>query len=961
MRFLTLILLFLPLLSYSQDPVHVIVGEGELEGHVVLSILQDERANIWVSTSGGLFRYDGYDFKSYRSSKMVSTNALHGLTQDHEKNIYCYNTVGQIFKVGSDSLELYYTLPDSVFNNYYYIEFDNKNNLLISGKNVYVINQKKEISLIHKQRVTQATPLTRKEDNSVVFYSSNGNDLFTYKNEKLKPENTIIDFGQRDFYYSIFSGDTEFLAVRRSSHLYKRKGNSFERVKHGVNIGHGCLVFVDSDEDIWILQNKPGIYLISDNPRMTRYSGRKLFPAYTVSTKFEDKDGNIWLGTFGKGLIQISNKQNQISYNSTLSDYDEFKSISKDNDNRLIVGTLNGNLHQYNSGKLVLLDSFPGRIDIISFDQYTKDFYFGNRAFNLQDGIYRLNPYGSVRNISFTQDSLTIITAFNGIFINDHSSNPKKYVEEFRNLGFQIYEDQYFKQTSRLLSVNYDTRSKILWVGGTSKLNQISANGEEEFKYNGKSIVALDMERVDGDLFISTQKNGVLILRDNKIHKALNTENGLLSNAIGKIKIENGKLFMGSRDGLQVMDIKTGVFTNFTIANGKKLRVRDFEIVENVAYVIHRQGLQTIQLGERKQSISAPILDFTSIVMDGKDRRNDKQLSIDHDKNNIVFNFAAKTYNNRDQLVYNYKIEGINDDWITHSFDENTIKLIGLDHGSYILSLYAIDARGQKSNTLTYSFSVHQPFWLAWWFFAIIVAIAFVSVILFYRRLLRIQEMKAQRVNELNASRLTAIQSQMNPHFIFNALNSIQYLVIQGDIDNSYTFISKFANLLRKTLSFSDKDFIEFDQEVQMLELYLSLEKLRFEADFDYTIETNGITDIMIPPMLIQPFIENALVHGLLHKKGHKQLDISFELNEYLICKIVDNGIGRTKAGEIKTRQNSKHESFAVKAIEKRLGILQEIFGADIGFKYLDNEDKGESVGTTVVIKMPVKTVALDF
>ena len=181
----------------------------------------------------------------------------------------------------------------------------------------------------------------------------------------------------------------------------------------------------------------------------------------------------------------------------------------------------------------------------------------------------------------------------------------------------------------------------------------------------------------------------------------------------------------------------------------------------------------------------------------------------------------------------------------------------------------------------------------------------------------------------------------MNPHFIFNALNSIQYLVIQGDTDNSYTFISKFAKLLRKTLKYSDKDFIEFEQEVQMLELYLSLEKLRFKDDFDYRIETNEIDDILIPPMLIQPFVENSLVHGLLNKKGHKQLDLTFHLDEFLTCEIVDNGIGREKAGEIKTKQNAKHESFAVQAIEKRLEILKEKFGEDIGFYYVDIEENG--------------------
>lgn len=208
---------------------------------------------------------------------------------------------------------------------------------------------------------------------------------------------------------------------------------------------------------------------------------------------------------------------------------------------------------------------------------------------------------------------------------------------------------------------------------------------------------------------------------------------------------------------------------------------------------------------------------------------------------------------------------------------------------------------------------------------------------------------------QFRASELKAIRSQMNPHFIFNALNSIQDLVLKGNIENSYSYITMFSNLVRQTLTYSENEFIEFEQEIKLLELYLSLEKLRFKKDFNFEISANNIDDIMLPPFLIQPFIENSLVHGLLHKEGEKKLKITFELNEDLICTIEDNGVGRERARAIQERQRKTHDSFSTKAIQKRFEILSNVFNGKFGYTYQDLYEKDEPVGTRTVLVIPVK------
>lgn len=211
--------------------------------------------------------------------------------------------------------------------------------------------------------------------------------------------------------------------------------------------------------------------------------------------------------------------------------------------------------------------------------------------------------------------------------------------------------------------------------------------------------------------------------------------------------------------------------------------------------------------------------------------------------------------------------------------------------------------------------------------------------------------------NQLAVSNLNMLKSQMNPHFIFNLLNSIQELVLKGNIDESYTYMSKFAHLVRQTLHFSDANFVDIEEEIELLNIYLELEKLRFTDDFKYVIIDNNIEDVSIPPLLIQPFVENAIVHGLLHKKGKKLITIEFTLSDQLNCKIYDNGIGRDQAQALKIRSKRKHQSFSTRAIEQRFKLLSDLHNFSYGFAYNDIIENDTIIGTEVNLTLPYKAI----
>ena len=207
---------------------------------------------------------------------------------------------------------------------------------------------------------------------------------------------------------------------------------------------------------------------------------------------------------------------------------------------------------------------------------------------------------------------------------------------------------------------------------------------------------------------------------------------------------------------------------------------------------------------------------------------------------------------------------------------------------------------------------------------------------------------------------LKALRSQMNPHFVFNSLNSIQHYIFNSKSDEAVKYLNKFAKLMRVILNNSDKPTVAIEDDLEALKLYLELEQMRFEDKFDYRIEIEGNVDLdydIMPPMLLQPYVENAILHGLTPKKEKGLLVIGIRMEgQFIVCTITDNGIGRKKAAEIKrTMPGSKHKSMGMKITEERLRILNDISLSQHSVKITDLEDdEGKAAGTRVEIYVPI-------
>ena len=244
------------------------------------------------------------------------------------------------------------------------------------------------------------------------------------------------------------------------------------------------------------------------------------------------------------------------------------------------------------------------------------------------------------------------------------------------------------------------------------------------------------------------------------------------------------------------------------------------------------------------------------------------------------------------------------------------------------------------------------------------------AVFLFFK--LRENRIKKEQVRQTAINkqiaeiRMTALRGQMNPHFIFNSLNSIQHFITTREKEEALNYLSKFSKLIRKILENSRENTVSISNELQLLELYIQLEQLRFSNKFDYHIAIDEKIDMEnteIPPLLIQPYIENAILHGLINKNGKGDLWFSLERNNgLLVCKIEDNGIGRAKSQEIEQGKVSRHKSLGIKVTEERISGLfalldykMEVVIEDLFEIKQASEETPQPAGTRVTISIPVK------
>jgi ligand-binding sensor domain-containing protein len=332
------------------------------------------------------------------------------------------------------------------------------------------------------------------------------------------------------------------------------------------------------------------------------------------------------------------------------------------------------------------------------------------------------------------------------------------------------------------------------------------------------------------------------------------------------------------------------------------------------------------------------------------------------DQRDITFQYVLPNPLDPGTVRYQYMLKGYDKDWITT--DQRVVRYSRLQGGDYTFMVRGKE-RDDQDWTVTTSLEVSIPKRIAefWWFWVVMGVIAISLIILIKRFLLsrakKEAKLKAAFEHQLSEIQMQALRAQMNPHFLFNSLNSIKYFAISKSKDETAAYLSKFAMLVRAILNNSKERTISLKDELDALQLYIEIEHLRLEGKFEYNIDIDSgihIRQAQIPPMILQPYVENAIWHGLMHKDGKGRLLVQVkDLGQTIQCIIEDNGIGRARSEEIRKKQTDHKKSVGMQITGDRIALINKIYRIDTQVHIIDLADAdGNAKGTRVVINIPL-------
>jgi ligand-binding sensor domain-containing protein len=461
-------------------------------------------------------------------------------------------------------------------------------------------------------------------------------------------------------------------------------------------------------------------------------------------------------------------------------------------------------------------------------------------------------------------------------------------------------------------------------------------------------------------LWALTTGDGCFFIGKDKLYQ-LNKESGLSSNFLSKACIgRNGDLWLASDNGVNQIRIEDNLFgealiINYTTADGlPSNQLNDLLLYRDTLLIASNKGMVYAALKDLESNPIAPVVLLKGIKTDQRQFRSSTRIDLMAEERNLSFDFIGLSFRSERNISYEYLLKGQDKEWV--QTEEGKANYTNLAPGQYQFYVRARNKDGVWSEETLLSTLIIKPYLSENGWFQFLLGVLFLASLSFlFYLLLRNIKLKEEKKRRLIKAENVALRVQLNPHFIFNALNSIQYFISREQKQDAYTYIADFSALMRSVLEYSSMETIPLRWEIDYLQAYLNLEKLRFEEGFDYEIKLDQSIDMdeeRIPPMLLQPILENAIEHGILPKGGKgKVLLHIYTDKEGTVYQIEDDGVGRSN---LKEKRRKGKRSFALVNIKERLQLIYENRKLATLFSIEDlKDDKGGARGTIVRIKLP--------
>lgn len=961
----------------------------------ITAFAQDNNGYMWIATAEGLHRYDGKYFKVFKhiesdtnslSDSYITSIAVRGST------IFIGNHLGNVDVLDANTYEVRHIVLsdiDATFDNpveqlliyddQLIIDTDggglwqynddekrirkltipklkdqeveemvvHQGELVLLTRNALYSTDLSDLSVLHTSPIGQKFNTLCRYKNGFLIGSKNGlfwrADKGDFRELDLPPKKRFIKIinkvvAQGNEAWIATTGGLVLLQDDGLMRLYRsNQYRPFSLVNNEVT-----RLFIDKDGILWI-GTVAGVSKYA--PQLNKFGLLQYFDyqgntySNNVYFTYEDRSDAIWLGTLSSGLIKLT-AENQIDkiypkLGEGESESKSVRSMLEDSKGNFWVGTgIDG---------LFLIDPTTGAnkrvasIEQGNLDNNTIRSIYEDSKGRIWIGTYTGLALKDSLTMSFTHYKADKNHKNNSIYqIEEHPTEDKLIIASFRG-GLQLF----------------DISSK------TFEVWKHEANDSESISNN--NLMSLTWVNKD-TLLIGTYGGGMNIfdLRTQKF-TSITEVDGLINNTVYGVLYEgNGKAWLSTNDGLVRYNMYTQEFINFRpvhyLQSTEYNEGAFLQSKKGYFYFGGVNGLNYFKPQEIKfDTVSKPIL-FTNIS-GAFTQRDENKLELSFLKSRLEIDYMSLYYANPEGIRFRHKLEGLDDDWVVNERGNRAV-YPRLSPGLYSFSVMAEDEFGNwRSTSRTLSIRVQPPFWQQWWFvtFAVLSTLGLIYGVFRYRT----REIERAYKLQLVDSELAALRSQMNPHFIFNSLNSIQYFILKKEPREAYTYLSKFASLMRKILQNSRLKYISVADEVEGLDLYLEMEKMRMDNNLDYSITTVNITDtdgINMPTMLIQPYVENSIIHGLLPKEKNRKLVVTISReNNHLLCTILDNGIGRDASRIMNAKRSSKHTSAGMNLTQKRLKILSEGKG-DFDVKIRDIEGDNGEKGTEVKLVVPIIT-----
>ncbi len=938
--------------------------ENGLPSNETYQVFQDSKGYIWIATDNGAVRWDGYNFKILSRSNGLPDKTIFGFFEDYKQRIWFISFNGKLSYWENNRVVLYKhnavlksllkktTMPikqsfyvDSLDN----VFFSDKNNGLFKISDNGNAHSYPNDAIIHYEKGRLLTN----------FYGNSKNDsAYIRKAGKLIKSNLYINKGYQQRIYTLKYNNS--ILVTTNYFISKLVYSKVVKTKKLSGIIYW--VCADSKKKIWAGTAK-GAYCLNAKLDTLEH----LFPNYMVSSVMEDREGGYWFSTIRNGVIYIPNKKvtgyklKQFSSKNVSSITEGEGSLWINCGNYNIVQIKNNRITNYT---LPSVESIDFKLFDLKYDCNSNKLLFLHAGINsLKNNIFE---YHREKKLPYHQDGNRIQILNNGEVWCSGQNDLVHWIDDKLESRFIINEPNLYIQD--FLKISNDT----FLIASRKGLYELDIASGVYKKCNEKllseHLTCLTINKQNQNVWFGSREHGIIVKKKDSIVN-FTPKNGLGSSYITSVFYHKNKVWVGTKNkGLNIIFLghhgeiehiehytfKHGLFSN---------TINAIHVNDTAAYIGTNNGLNIIKNQDIIQKKIPPMICIDKVMISGSDTIVKQEYSLPYNKNTIEVVCTGIAYKCLGKVGYKYLLGSNNSSSRWVEAKDRTITLLNLQPGNYVLAIKAVNESNVESAAPIYvRLNIEPPFWQTWWFRTFILIIIIIIVVFitsaFYRVKISEAEKRGSLTQQIDGLKYKALANQMNPHFIFNCLASIQNYVRENDNKQSSRYITQFASLMRSTLDNSHYSTITLEKELQALKNYIELEAMRLEGKFSYDLKISeelAPEDIRIPPLILQPFVENAIIHGLANKieNGNLTVKLASE-NKHLLCVIDDDGIGREAAQELIAKKRKFYRSYGTEITIQRLELINKLYGHLVDVKYIDKTEKGSVKGTRLELRIPI-------